>query len=605
MMPDYRDSWDLAGRDVVPDLTASGRPSDVGSALLYAMLVSHNAEWSPPYQSVRRALSIRSKPIEPEREEQADSRIRTWMVYFRALGLLYDDGGTLKVTELGNRVRELLDGLYGATDDFAKEVSRASRWKLARLVAPSLARYQLHNPLTKDLYPPDTDIHPLWAIWRAMRALDNKLHWDELDRALTPCLRMEHLDGAIETIRNARTERDYDPNDPAILDRRLGPRKPDTGRTDEDQQDRVIPWLSRAGFKDLFLEPRGRPDGYRYLQAEMLPVLDEMLETPPEHNSTDDAADYLRWLGDAVPDSLAPSPFESSELLNRIVSRCRKFGSRKIIALVGPAGTGKTFFAREAAAVLADSDPSRIKVMQFHAAATYEQFMGGLSPLPGGGFAPLPGEFLLFNELARNNPGVHVLVIEELSRADVANVLGELLTYVEYRDVPFTVSALGEEIRIASNLVIIGTMNPADRSVLNMDDAMIRRLRQIPVPPNPHALSAILDSNGMDATLRDEVVRWFEGLPADAPFGHGLFVGVASERDLHDLWHEELQYFLRRGGIATYHDPELIQRGYRWRREEYERSGPSGSSNDAPEPNTDVATAAPPGGDDASFALET
>ena len=86
-MPDYRDSWDLAGRDVVPDLTASGRPSDVGAALLYALLVSDDADWSPHYDTVRRALAIRSKPIEPEREEQADQRIRTWMVFFRGLGL--------------------------------------------------------------------------------------------------------------------------------------------------------------------------------------------------------------------------------------------------------------------------------------------------------------------------------------------------------------------------------------------------------------------------------------------------------------------------------------------------------------------------------------
>ena len=367
------------------------------------MLVSDSTEWAPPYDRVRRALSIRSKPIEPEREEQADSRIRTWMVYFRALGLLYDDDGMLKVTDLGTRVRELLDGLYGATDDFAKEVSRASRWKLARLVGPALARYQLRNPLTKDDYPPDTDIHPLWAIWRSMRSLDNKLHWDELDRALTSCLRTDRLGAAIERIRQARAEPDYDAKDPTILDRLLGPRNPDTGRTDEDQQDRVIPWFSRAGFKDLFLEPRGRPDGYRYLQAEMVPLLDEMLEAPPEHNSTDDAAAYFRWLGEVVPESLAPSPFESSELLNRIVSRCRQFGDRKIIALVGPAGTGKTFFAREVAAVLTDSDPGQIKVIQFHAAMTYEQFIGGLSPLPGGGFAPMPGEFLRFNETARQS----------------------------------------------------------------------------------------------------------------------------------------------------------------------------------------------------------
>src|SRR5207248_1105090 len=103
----------------------------------------------------------------------------------------------------------------------------------------------------------------------------------------------------------------------------------------------------------------------------------------------------------------------------------------------------------------------------FHAASTYEQFIGGLAPLPEGGFAPVPGEFLNFNQLARDNPGTHVLVIDELSRADVANVLGELLTYVEYRDMPFTVPALDREVRIAKNLVIIATMNPADRSVVN------------------------------------------------------------------------------------------------------------------------------------------
>lgn len=579
-MPDYRDSWDLAGRDVVPDLTASGRPADVGAALLYALLVSDDADWAPHYDAVRRALSIRSKPIEPEREEQADQRIRTWMVFFRGLGLLYDDAGKLRVTELGRHVRALLENLYGATDDFAKEVSRASRWRLARLVAPALARYQLRNPLTKDEYPPDADIHPLWAIWKVMRSLDNKLHWDELDRTLSGCLRMDQIDDAIDRTREARADPDYDANDPAVAERFLGPRVPETGWSDENQQDRVITWFSRAGFKDLLLELRNRSDGYRYLQAEMVPLIDEMLETPPPHNSTDDAPTYFRWLGEAVPESMPRSPFESSQLLNRIVSRCRDVGDRKIIALVGPAGTGKTFFAREAAAVLADSDPARINVIQFHAATTYEQFMGGLAPLPGGGFAPAQGDFLLFNERARNNPVTHVLVIDELSRADVANVLGELLTYVEYRDVPFLVPALNAEFRIAKNLVIIATMNPSDRSVINMDDAMIRRLRQVPVPPSSDALTSILDTNGMSAELRDEVVRWFENLPDDAPFGHGLFVGVTGDADLHNLWHEELQYFLRRGGIATYHDPELIQRGYRWRRADYGYGSPAAAALD-------------------------
>lgn len=106
---------------------------------------------------------------------------------------------------------------------------------------------------------------------------------------------------------------------------------------------------------------------------------------------------------------------------------------------------------------------------------------------------------------------------------------------------------------------------------------------------------AILNSNGMESRLRDEVVDWFGALPSDAPFGHGLFVGITNERDLHSLWHEELQYFLRRGGIATYHDPELIQRGYRWRRDEYSPAAPGASMREGSELNERADNGSGPG----------
>ena len=54
------------------------------------------------------------------------------------------------------------------------------RLRFAKVVGPALARWQLRNPLTVSMYPPETDIHPLWAIWKAARQLDNKIHWDEL-----------------------------------------------------------------------------------------------------------------------------------------------------------------------------------------------------------------------------------------------------------------------------------------------------------------------------------------------------------------------------------------------------------------------------------------
>jgi hypothetical protein len=73
----------------------------------------------------------------------------------------------------------------------------------------------------------------------------------------------------------------------------------------------------------------------------------------------------------------------------------------------------------------------------------------------------------------------------------------------------------------------------------------------------------------MPDELRDQVCAWFDGLPPDAPFGHGLFVDVANERDLYRLWHEQLVFFLRRGGISVYADPAAIEDGYVWRMDEF------------------------------------
>lgn len=576
------DAWDLAGRDIVPALVGRGSPADVGAALLFGMLNSEGAVWRPPYDAVREAVGIRKKLILPEYEYQADQRIRTWMVQFRGLGLIYEDEGLLHVTELGRQLRDVMQATYETTDDYASEVSRNNRIRVARVVGPALARYQLRNPLTKDRYSAGVDIHPLWAIWKVARSLENRIHWDELDRTLTTCLHMSDLDEVIEKIRNARTTPGYDPNNVELLQSLLGPRYPVvSGRPDRlerNQQDRVIPWLQRAAFRDMFLEHNNRPDGYRYINEEFTPLLDELTAAAPEgFDATRSPAEYFQWLGQASPLAVkvATSPFAGTPLLQSVVERCRQFGDRRIIALVGPAGTGKTALAREAALVLADSDTTRVEVVQFHASFTYEEFVGGLSPdEEGDGFSPTAGILVQINERAAADPEhTYVLVIDEISRADTANVLGELLTYVEYRDRSFRVPALNRTVSLASNLIIMATMNPADRSVINMDDALVRRLRQITVPRSTPALKLILSSAGMDDALSEEVCAWFEGLPADAPFGHGLFVDVATAADLYQLWHEQLVFFIRRGGITVYSDPLAIEDGFIWRRPEFAGDG--------------------------------
>lgn len=553
--------WDISGRDVVPDLTAGARPSDVGAALLHAMLLGEGVEWKAPYTELRRLLKIRNKQIAPELQEQTDQRFRTYLALFRGLGLVYVGDNRLHATTAGRSVLAMLESQYKAVDDYARRLSIDSQDQLARLMAPVLARYELSSPLSPE-YPADTDIRPLRAMWKAARTLDNKLHWEELGRALTPCLRESELDEAIESIRRARDTPGYDPTDPAIMTSLLGPRVPDAGK---DHSDRLDVWFSRAAFKNIFLEARdSRVDGYRHVNLRYGALIDEMIDlertTPPT-----DPESYLEWVGDAAV-QFASEPVSSHALVDLVVARCRKFGSKQIVALTGPAGTGKTMTAHAAAEVLTDGDQTRIMTVQFHAGFSYEEFVGGLAPKDGT-FVPTPGVLTLVNDLATESPDeTFVLVVDELSRADVSNVLGELLTYIEYRGRPFRVPSLNRDIAIAPNLVIIATLNPADRSVLNMDDALIRRLRQIEVPRSGAALSQIMGEAGAHPDLVKSVVSWFESLPVDTPFGHGLFQDIQNESDLHELWHESLKYFLRRGGLTVYPDAEVVEQGYVWKR---------------------------------------
>lgn len=563
--------WDLAGRDVVPDLTPYGAARDVGAAILYAMLASDGAPWSPPYEEIRARMPIRRKVIEPEREEQADSRLRTYFTFFRGLGLLFEEGGALHVTPAGKRLAEIMTAMYGAVDDAARDAARSTRWKVARVALTCLSRYQLRNPTTASRYPVGADVFPLWAIWKAMRDLEDRIHWEEVGRVLTKCLQMSDLPAAIEKIREARLHDDYDADDAEVMERLLGPRCPDLG---DDQQDRIIVWLSRAAFKDVLLEHRNRDDGYQYLQSEFLPLVDEALADAPTYREFGSAEEYYAWLGSPPQGAVwgdASGRAEEDQTVHEVVERARLFGDRAIIAIVGVAGTGKTRAAYLAAHALSGGDDSRVEFVQFHAAFTYEEFVGGLAPKPDGqGFEPKEGVLLLVNDKARTDPeNRYVLVIDELSRADVANVLGELLTYVEYRERPFVVSGLGEEQRLAPNLTILVTMNPNDRSVINLDDAVVRRLRQVETRPSTSALRQILADAGMIPHLIEEVAEWFAGLPNDVPFGHGVFVNVSSHQELYRLWHEQLRFFLRRGGITTYPNPAAIEAGYKWRDPKY------------------------------------
>lgn len=222
------------------------------------------------------------------------------------------------------------------------------------------------------------------------------------------------------------------------------------------------------------------------------------------------------------------------------------------VILTGPPGTSKSFYAAAAAAALA-GDESRYSFVQFHASYQYEDFMVGYSPTDTG-FKEKKGPFLdLIERANKDRDHIYVLVIDELSRADVGRVFGEALTYVERskRELSFVI-ANGLKTQVPSNFVILATMNPFDRGVDEVDAAFERRFAKIAMEPDRLQLLAILGDSGLEETTQQRIAGWFgkiNGLtkvnPA-AAVGHAYFAGVTDESSLTDLWNYQLQYVVQR-----------------------------------------------------------
>lgn len=233
--------------------------------------------------------------------------------------------------------------------------------------------------------------------------------------------------------------------------------------------------------------------------------------------------------------------------------------------LTGPPGTSKSWLAGEAARLLTDGDESRQAFVQFHASYQYEDFMEGFRPKKDGtGFQPRKGVFLQMVIDADADPEgrLHVLVIDELSRADVGRVFGEALTYVERskRAIPFTLPS-GDEVRIPENLWIIATMNPLDRGVDDVDAAFERRFAKIAMLPDAEALQQRLKNNGAPEDLVRRLVAWFQMIngrakktPA-ASVGHAYFWSVVDEASAQDVWDYQLRYLVERA--FRYDQPTL------------------------------------------------
>ena len=231
------------------------------------------------------------------------------------------------------------------------------------------------------------------------------------------------------------------------------------------------------------------------------------------------------------------------------------------IILQGPPGTGKTREAKCIAKALLglgenDSleDNEQFKLIQFHPSYSYEDFVRGIVAKPneeGNGIVYTAENKILgtfAKEALKDKDKPYVLIIDEINRANLSAVLGELIYALEYRGeaVQSMYAIDGENnLILPPNLYIIGTMNTADRSVGHIDYAICRRFAFVNILPKD--LTNELGDQ-FEETLFAKVTNLFntnlspEFKKEEVQLGHSYFITKNTPIDIR--WEYEIKPIL-------------------------------------------------------------
>lgn len=218
----------------------------------------------------------------------------------------------------------------------------------------------------------------------------------------------------------------------------------------------------------------------------------------------------------------------------------------------GPPGTGKTYIVREKAAAICGAeretypdlvDQGRIAFITFHQSYSYEDFVEGIRPVTDDGKVAYEIRKGIFREMCERAEGDpdnrYVLVIDEINRANISKVFGELITLLEpdkrlgaENEIRVTLSYSGDTFRVPENLYLIGTMNTADRSIAMLDTALRRRFEFEEMMPKPEILKptvAGVDLVEMLRVLNQRVETLYD---RDHTIGHAFFMNLDSLDEL-------------------------------------------------------------------------